>query len=232
VGREKWSNRYQYFPSLGYAQAVHHKAGVSTFKQLARDLGQSQFRPFPKNWEMRQAQREGVFIALFVRDPIDRFLSLWRYVGEMDSPRRSKVEGPTFYRWYRRMGLPDPGQFDFDEFCDIVVRNHRKDEHTHLVHWQHRDEEGLIPEFVWPFERIGEGWRHIRSKVPRLPRRLPKANTTPTHKARELPDFVLDWLKPDIEFHREITEKWKDYHVGIFGTLVQNSSGAASANAE
>ena len=194
-------NRYVYWPELQLAVAVMPKSGYGTFNEIMgghRYVHPNPRKIGPDSVRMRALQREGGLVAQFVRHPLERLFSQWRYLG----PRTSQP--PYTGRATERVGLTWP--FTFEEFVHSLIANSERDEHTALAYWQHTDEQGRIPTFLWPFERLDEGWANIPRELPKF---LPRVNSTTggnPEMAPVLHTIVEHWLERDFKLYEEARE--------------------------
>lgn len=203
--------RFVHFPELRYAQLICNKCATWTFAHVYESLYGHRppyNRDFAKIADLRALKDEGVWLAQFVRDPYERFISAYEYFRSryerFERFNQFFPQSPEMAAWYRRQ-RPN---FTFEAFLHGAITEFPLDKHIAPQHGTH---EGLA-DFVWPLEDSAEGWLRIREHVGGgLPTALPQSNPSSRSQERYFTAAVIhsfeEFYAADIEWHRQVCDQ-------------------------
>lgn len=209
--RDYVAPRFFPFPDLNFAILYNPKAGTKSFKKLYQDrygvISADSYLQAPTYADLNECVQTCEIRATFVRDPLKRMISSYRYF------RRKQdlfIEKNYWYPMSREMRawLGNRTTYTFEDFVLGAVEQFPTDKHVapqygcHLGH----------ANFLWPFEDINRGWQKIRLVVPYLPA-LPwenagdrKIHVEVTPKAEAA---IRDFYDNDYKWYEDVCSKAK-----------------------
>jgi hypothetical protein len=202
--KAKHEGRLRFTPFARHRWAHCHfpRAGSWSFRDLYRTLyGEKDYgRDHQTKDELADLQRVGWLVSWFVRDPIARFTSVFKYFALLED--RFKRTGT----WYAtspqmRKANTDGRLFEsIDTFAERAFNSFPRDKHIALqTGWG-----AECADFIAPLERSATAWRFIRARAAEPLPPMPWKNATGDAGHWATPWQVRQFYDTDITYHRKV----------------------------
>jgi hypothetical protein len=194
--------RYVPFDRHRWAHCYSARAGSWSFRDLYRVLyGEKDFgRDHQTKDQLDELKGFGWFVTWFVRDPIARFTSVFKYFALLED--RFKRTGT----WYAtspemRKANADGRLFEsIDTFAERAFNSFAKDKHiAKQTGWG-----AECADLIAPLERSVAAWRVIESRVAEPLPHMPWKNSTGEIGHWAVPWQVRQFYDTDITYYRKV----------------------------
>lgn len=205
ISKHQVAPRFVAFPEHGLAILYCCKAGTQTFRALEKDVVGAVDRPLPTKSSFLADMRDYPLRVQFVRDPLERIVSCYRYYVEIARKYNQDnvlcPAAPEVWQW-----LKSRPEHSFEEFVTTAFSEFPTDKHIAPQFWAHYGQANL----VWPFEAIQAGWQEVRSRVDKPLPDLPWRNKSVKIEVK-VTDAALravtDFYAEDYEWYQDVCGK-------------------------